>query len=114
MCILRVAVVTIDCSVTKLFYSIQFNSPLLSPLPPAPRNVPVLLPGEEGHRQHPETPGQGGGSLYDDDQRPDAEQGARGDDHVSPQLSRKHHASDSHSADASVKMASLCDGIHSN
>lgn len=46
------------------------------------RHVTVLFPREESHRQHPETPGQGGGTLHDDDQRADAEQGTRGHDHV--------------------------------
>lgn len=46
------------------------------------RHVIVLLPGAKGSGQHPETLGQGGGSLYDAHQRPDAQQRTRGHDHV--------------------------------
>lgn len=46
------------------------------------RHVLVLLPGAKGSRQHPQTLGQGGGSLHDAHQCPDAQQRTRGHDHV--------------------------------
>lgn len=46
------------------------------------RHVLILLSGAKGSGQHPETPGQGGGPLYDAHQCPDAQQRTRGHDHV--------------------------------
>lgn len=50
------------------------------------RDVAVLFPCEESDWQHPEAPGQGGGTLHDDDQCADVEQGAWGHDHVSADI----------------------------
>lgn len=50
------------------------------------RDVAVLFPCEESDWQHPEASGQGGGTLHDDDQRTDVEQGAWGHDHVSANI----------------------------
>lgn len=50
--------------------------------PPSRRHVLVLLPGAKGSGQHPEALGQGGGSLHDAHERPDAQQRTRGYDHV--------------------------------
>lgn len=46
------------------------------------RHVLVLLPSAKGSGQHPQTLGQGSGSLHDANQRPDAQQRTRGHDHV--------------------------------
>lgn len=57
------------------------NSELLFCLCPH-RHVSVLLPGEKSSGQHPQTFGQGGWTMHDAHQCTDAQQRARGHDHV--------------------------------